>query len=204
MDGVRIIDFDGKKHLRDVISLCEKNIPDDMHGLETVSQSFKWISIAQRSWLANMFLNVFSPVIEGVNTKRILQYVVALDKNGKVVGVSGAYSVTGGYARKIGIYSAATDKISIIKDRKNIWLGWMAVAPEFRGCGLGTELIKESVGKALGILRKENLDDKYLLVVSDKSAVEFYKKLGMEVKIEQGGTIICGMKIDEIKKKFNI
>lgn len=204
MDTIKIVNFDGKKHLKDVLDLSENNIPQDTDGMETIGRSFKWISAVQYSFLARWTLHLFSPFLEGINTKRILRYVVAVDNNQKVVGVSGVYSVTSRYIQKLGIGACEKEKLARLQDRKNLWIGWTAVSPELRGQGVGARLIREILARAFEVLKHENLDDSYLLVVSDKNAINFYEKLNMIQEINKNNTVIYGIPIREIRKRLGI
>ena len=83
-----------------------------------------------RSFIASLMPKAFLPfaskLFSGVKLKS-LDYFVAIDGNGKAVGVTGLYCVGG---------------------RNEAWVGWYGVAPSERGQGYGKELLDWTIRTA--------------------------------------------------------
>ncbi|KAI8581553.1 hypothetical protein K450DRAFT_231872 [Umbelopsis ramanniana AG] len=84
--------------------------------------------------------------------------------------------VLGWKITKMANLSVAMSKKRIMKTEPHIYINYMGVLPQERNKGLGTALIQHVISKA------EEAHLPIYIIVSDKTAVPFFEKLGFQVK----------------------
>ncbi len=95
------------------------------------------------------------------------QVFLARDREGNSIGVSGLYQQE-------------------VTDAKTVWLGWFGIVPEWRGRGMGPQLLKQTLDKA------RELHFEKVLVYCEKTAekaISFY--LGHDFHILGEASLVC-------------
>ncbi len=108
----------------------------------------------------------------------VLHYFVALDKNGKPLGVSGFYSVLPEYLAKQGNQNAMVGEL---EKPNHFWMGWTAAKK--KGLGIGTMLMRHAVQLALKNAIDNRIADPQWTVLADSGAASYYRRKGLSFKM---------------------
>lgn len=181
--NVKIIDFQ-PEHKQACIDISKHHIPENTPGLESIEDTFGAIAKYTQKELTPEEVDYFKNE-EKIDVDRGLHYKVAVDNDGKVLGVSGIYGTKSGYLDK---FEALEGKISPelrtkMENQNNLWLGWTGVAAGHERQGIGTELLKSLLPQAAKMLNEQGVNDAQLCIIAEKKAEKFYESLGLHKEV---------------------